>query len=70
MDTEAQAQQPFSRLYPDLFAPLTPIEARGLDEALSAGRLDGATYTRNDVARLIEAITGNLSTAEYLERLQ
>jgi hypothetical protein len=70
MTDAPQAQQTFSQLYPDLFAALTPFEAHGLDEALSAGRLDGLTYTRDDVARLVEAITGDLSTTDFLERLR
>ena len=65
-----QAQQCFSELYPDLFASLTRFETTGIDEALAASRLNGLTYTRDDVARLIDAIIGDLSTAEFLQRIR
>ena len=68
-DHPAPRLLPFSALYPDLFADVTPDQARTIDLALSAGRLEGDHYTRADVADLIAAATGRMSVDEYKKSL-
>jgi len=72
MDTDdfdqGPPRQPFSQLYPDLFAGLTAEQVRAVDEALALGRLEGDDYTREDVADLIAVLDGRMSEEEYREK--
>ena len=68
-DPPAPPLLPFSALYPDLFAHLTPDQARAIDLSLSSSRLEGHHHTRDDVAGLIAAATGRISVDEYKKSL-
>lgn len=68
-DPENPPLLPFSQLYPDLFAHLTPDQAQAIDRSLSSSRLEGHHHTRADVADLIAAVTGRISVDEYKRAL-
>ena len=69
-DPPAPPLLPFSALYPDLFAHLTPDQARTIDLSLCPADGSKATTTpATDVADLIAAATGRISVDEYKKSL-
>jgi len=57
----------FANAYPDLYAPLTPIQRESLDAALASDQLSNGPASRQLVAALTHSITNGLSDEEYVQ---
>ncbi|WP_331758028.1 hypothetical protein OG225_41925 (plasmid) [Nocardia sp. NBC_01377] len=60
---------PISEEFPDLFDGVPEQEQEAVVQVLASHRLDGMTLTREIVAEAIGYATGELSEAEYDQRV-